>query len=979
MKSVFTILFAFISLTALMAKPYFQQEVHYKIDVTLHPRSNTYSGSEQVTYINHSPDTLTFIWFHLYPNAYRNTKTPFARQMEKQCKSSFYFSKKEDRGFLDLQSVRVDNQPVKYYARGDSIDEVKILLPRPLTPGDSVVLHFEFLGKFPIVFSRMGHWGKYHYAATQWYPKVVVYDKFGWHPDSYLNQGEFYGEYGTFDVSITLPQSFVIDATGMLIHSPKEEIFMQQLADTTAYFLTLDKRERKSFIRRWYASKKNSLNLNQTKTVHFHAEKVHNFAWFAGYDYMVMRKVHNHGVLTNVLVQPKLAYAWRHVPEFAQKTVAFYSAHVGPFQYPKASVVQGDLKAGGGMEYPMITIISSPATHGTNLLEMVVMHEIGHNWFMGMLGSDERRSTFLDEGMNSFLEMKYMEHYHGKYNLTDFKNMFYGLDFLRDIGEWQTMQMSYGSKVSMHDDQPLNLRAEAYSQSNYGAINYHKGALMLLALESYLTPKVFWLGMHEYYRRWNGKHPTVEDFFRVMGDVAHKDLSHFFKDWYQSTKYCDFVIDRTQTQKTPAGFRTQVFIKNKGTMKSMPADVALVTASGDTLVSHWSADPDQPVVFTHQKPVKFAEVNPTYSIFELNYLNNRSTLPPVEIHWLIPQVPDFTHYEINVLPYYWHEPFVDHHRLGTIVWGGNPVFQQWFWTGKVYYATKSKTIGYSASLANRFRPSFANFTDVKAEIMDQDGMRRASLTATASFLYPENDCAKKSLAVRMDGIDLYNSDYYESSMFQKAHYATASVEFKASKQTMLHSWETALRVHKGIGLGNSKADFWKAEAEGSYFWRLAKYQSVRFHVYFGSLQGNRFPLQESVFAGGDIDPRHQAFAFARRGKLAPNRYFAFGRGMNMFGYNPWDGRYFAGKSGASFGMDFNVYRLLPTLYASAGVLSNRSFECFTQDPFAEFGIKIKLPGFKLIFPIYLTDPAPGDKHLELRFLAQYAFKLNFRL
>ncbi len=977
MRLFVTLLFCLSFASALWSKPYFQQEVHYKIAVTLHAEKNTYSGEEQVLYINHSPDTLTYIWFHLYPNAYRNNHTPFAKQEARFCRSDFYFSPKKDRGYLNLQSVTVQNRPLAYTFNGQAIDEVKILLPAPLAPGDSVELHLKFFGKFPIVFSRMGHWGKYHYAATQWYPKVVVYDRFGWHPDSYLNQGEFYGEYGTFDVAITLPQSFVIDATGLLVHSPQEEKFMQQMADTTAYFLTLDQGERREFIRRWLASKQKNLDLSKTKTVYFHAENVHNFAWFAGYDYMVLRKIHNHGVLTNVLVQPKLAYAWRHVPQYAERTVAFYSAHVGPFQYPKASVVQGALKAGGGMEYPMITIISTKAMPGTHALEMVVMHEIGHNWFMGMLGSDERRSTFLDEGMNSFLEMKYMEHYYGKYNLTDFKKLFFGKSVLRDVGEWQIMQFSYGSKLSMRDDQPLDLRAEAYSPSNYGAINYHKGALMLLALENVLTPNVFWQGMHHYYNQWNGKHPTVEDFFTAISQTAHQDLSWFYRDWYQSTKYCDFVIDRVRSKKINGLWHTRVFIKNKGSMKDMPVDVALITADGDTLLKRWPANPHKPVIFTHRSRTQYAEVNPQQRIFESSYFNNRSTLPPIQIHVLIPQIPDLVHYEINVLPYYWYEPFVDRHRLGTIVWGGNPIFNSWFWGGKAYYATASGRMGYSFFLSNRLHPPRANYADVKTALMDEDGLRRASLSITNYFLKPNSDCLKKSLQFRLDVLDLYDTAYYESSMFQKARYAAAMLKAEIHKSTMLNSFRFSFALHKGMAIPNSKTDFLKLESEADFSHRLARHTQVKIHAYAATVKGHSLPLQESIFAAGDVDARHQRFAFARRGRLAPNRSFVFQQGMNMFGYHNANGPYFMGKSGAAVNLDLKIWRYLPVVYGSVAVLGPGYFDWFTHKAFGEFGLKLALFNARIILPLYLTNPPPTERHWAVRVLFGYSFHLDF--
>lgn len=180
---------------------------------------------------------------HLYPNAYKNTETPFAIQQEKSAKRDFYFLKPEGRGFLKISNVRCNGEKVAYSFKGNAIGKVKINLPEPLIPGDSVVISMNFHGKFPKVFSRIGYFGKGYFAATQWYPKVVVYDKRGWHPDSYLNQGEFYGEFGKFDVCITVPKCFVIDATGILKDNPEEEAFMKRLPDTTKYALSLKGKE----------------------------------------------------------------------------------------------------------------------------------------------------------------------------------------------------------------------------------------------------------------------------------------------------------------------------------------------------------------------------------------------------------------------------------------------------------------------------------------------------------------------------------------------------------------------------------------------------------------------------------------------------------------------------------------------------------------------------------------------------------------
>ncbi len=970
-------LFSLIALVLIMltqgiaAEKYWQQEVHYKIDVQLDVRAKTYHGQQTILFINHSPDTLDFIWMHLYPNAYRSEDTPFARQQRYFNKSRFHFSRAQDRGYLNLTKVENNGQLLTLHFKEDAIDEVKIDLPQPLVPGDTLELKIEFEGKFPVVFSRMGTWENSYFAATQWYPKIVVYDRLGWHPDSYLDQGEFYGDYGTFDVRITLPEQYVVEATGLLKDCPQEEAFMEELADTTRYFLTLTKEARKHFIRQWIADKKANLDLNKTKTVHFFAQNVHDFAWFAGLDYFVLRKIQPSGVLTNVLVRPESAFDWRFVPEYVEKTLKFYAQKIGPYLYPKASVVQGELRAGGGMEYPMVTIVSGEPASWHNLLEIIVMHEVGHNWFMGMLGSDERASTFLDEGINSFVELKYLEHYYGKRNYTNFKKLFLGAKLLRDLGDWQIMQIMYGERVSTRTDLPLNLRAEEYNPGNYGVINYQKGALMLLALEEYLTPPIFWKGMHTYYKQWLFKHPTVTDFFKVMEQVSGKQLNWFVEEWYNSTHFCDFVIKRVEKN----GSLIKVFVKNKGTMKRMPAPVRVITTKGDTLEQWWNANEDEPVIFKVMGKIKTVEVNPRHTIFETNYLNNSTAGPSIEV-FFFPQIPDFEKYEIVVLPYYWYEPFVDHHRLGAMIWGGNPIVKQWFWTASGYYATASRKWAYGVSLTNRFHLPIANYSDVKFNVMDKDGLRKMAVFMKNVFQNRFQDYQKSHLIMAFETIDLYQPNYYESSMFQKAKYAVLSLQGLYAKRTLLQAFNGKFGIYKGMSITAEPTNFVKIETEARWWMRLSKTLWIELKGFWGNIWGSHYPLQESIFAGGEVDPRHHYLAFSRRGNLAPNRYFTFLQGMQMYGYTNPTNRYFVGKSGWATSLSVKFWKHLPGVYLSGAMLTTKTLDFRSDRLFAEAGFRLKFLGVNFVLPLYITDPAPGEKHLDFRFRFNYYFSLK---
>jgi len=252
MRQTLVLLTAFFSLLTAGEQKYFQQHLDYKIDVTLDVKTRTYAGHEQLVYTNNSPDALPFIWVHLYPNAYKDESTPFAKQAEAQGRSRFHFSTKEERGYINLNSVKSAGTELRWQYKPNAIDEAKIMLPKALQPGQSITINFSFDAKFPIVFSRMGQTKGRYYAATQWYPKPVVYDRFGWHPDSYLDMGEFYGEFGNFDVSITLPQNYVIDATGMLQDNPREEAFMDSIvADTRKLVSIKDEDKREDYRRQW--------------------------------------------------------------------------------------------------------------------------------------------------------------------------------------------------------------------------------------------------------------------------------------------------------------------------------------------------------------------------------------------------------------------------------------------------------------------------------------------------------------------------------------------------------------------------------------------------------------------------------------------------------------------------------------------------------------------------------------------------------
>ena len=216
-------------ITNLYAQEYFQQEVNYNINVTLNDQEHTLNGHIDIEYINNSNKPLDTLWFHLWPNAYKNNSTALAQQKLEEGDTEFYYANELERGYIDNIAFKVDDKLVQWEYHPEHIDICKLMLSNTLNPGDTIKISTPFLVKIPDgKFSRLGH-VQQSYMITQWYQKPAVYDKEGWHIMPYLNQGEFYSEFGNFDVTITLPNNYIVGATGNL-QTESEIAYLNALA-----------------------------------------------------------------------------------------------------------------------------------------------------------------------------------------------------------------------------------------------------------------------------------------------------------------------------------------------------------------------------------------------------------------------------------------------------------------------------------------------------------------------------------------------------------------------------------------------------------------------------------------------------------------------------------------------------------------------------------------------------------------------------
>lgn len=608
MKIIFLVLSSFLIGNGFAQTNYFQQEVNYAIDVRLDDVKHELFASEKIEYVNNSSQTLREIYFHLWPNAYKNDNTALAQQLLEDGDTAFYYSNDTERGFIDQLNFKVNDVAVKWTYDSVHIDICKIQLNQPLLPREKIMISTPFHVKIPNSrFSRLGHEGQ-AYQITQWYPKPAVFDRNGWNVISYLNQGEFYSEFGSFDVKITLPKNYVAGATGDLVDGEKETAWLNEKVQET--------KKRTSYGRDLSFPPSHP----ETKTLHFHQDRVHDFAWFADKRYHVMKGAvtlpHSKKTVTTwTMYTNSKPHLWVNSINYVNSAIHYYSLWNGDYPYNSVTAVEGALSAGGGMEYPNITVIGP--VHSPLELELVIVHEVGHNWFYGILGSNERIHPWMDEGMNSFNETRYME---TKYAGSD-KNILSGLmgnldAFLRLnlLSHNQIHELSYLVNARRGLDQPIELPASEYTKLNYGGIVYSKTAIALNYLKAYLGDSLFDKCMQSYFNEWKFKHPQPADFQKMMEDVSGKKLAWFFDDLIKTTKKLDYKICKTSAIKDLNDSITtiNILIRNKENING-PFSITGIK-NGVAVSTQWKEG------FSGKKQVAFPAGQ--YDSFQVDHYNN---------------------------------------------------------------------------------------------------------------------------------------------------------------------------------------------------------------------------------------------------------------------------------------------------------------------------------------------------------------------
>ena len=545
---------------------YWEQDVQYKMYAKMNEAENMIDGAEELTYWNNSPDTLRYVYFHLFQNAF--IKGSHLHDLEMANKVKPRMGKKEAAGLgIVTENITVDDESVK-----TELDNtiLKVYLPRPLLPGSKAVIKMSFKTFYDIGMTRRRMqmykaWGFMHYNGCQWFPKICVYDRMhGWDTYQHLNR-EFYGDFGLYDVTLDFPSNYIVEASGVLKN--REEM----LPDTLRAKLDI-----KNFAdKKWNEPPSTIIPYvkGKRKQWHFVANNVHDFAFTADPSFRIGTSYWN-GVECVALVQEPHAARWQNAPDYISKIIKTFSETIGMYCYPK--IVAAD--AQDGMEYPMITLDggSEPGYRG------LFVHEIGHNWFYGQVGSNETYRAAMDEGFTQFLTAWGLRLIDGDTMVTGTPKSWYRQHFAEPtLALDRNILNSYTYTALNKTELPLNTHSDDFHSAlgqggGYGIV-YYKTASMLYNLQYVLGDSLFEATIHHYFEQWKFAHPYFEDFRASVIQFTHVDLSWFFDEWFETTKTLDYSIGSIHKVRGTDSFL--VNFKRKGEMQ-MPIDFTVTARDG---------------------------------------------------------------------------------------------------------------------------------------------------------------------------------------------------------------------------------------------------------------------------------------------------------------------------------------------------------------------------------------------------------------
>ncbi|MQY78145.1 MAG: M1 family peptidase [Bacteroidetes bacterium] len=621
-----------------MGIPVFSQALspriaNYKISVKLDPEEKILDGKMTLYWKNPSRDTIRELQFHMYLNAFKNTESTFwqesggqLRGMKVKASDPMVWGwvdilRMEDKNGEDLTSGIKFIQPDDDNEKDQTV--ISVPLVNPVEPEGSVDLNIVFRSKLPRIFARTGYSDEY-FLAAQWFPKIGVYEPEGmryaevgqWNCHQYHSHSEFYANFGVYEVEITLSERFTVGATGVL--------------------------------------KSKTDNTDGTKTLLYIAEDVVDFAWTASPVFQVVEDQWQ-DVKIMVYLQPEhLSQADRHT-ESVKAALSYFDKNLGKYPYSTITIVDPPLRGMGssGMEYP--TFITAgclwgmPA--GMRLTEMVTIHEFGHNYFMGLLATNEFEEAWMDEGFNTYFEARIMDFTYGdKTSFVDFNGFHFG-DFENQRLGYTTMRNPKIAEVFRN--------AWEFQHGGYGSLSYAKSATWLLTLDRLIGRPTMDEILKTYFERWKFKHPCGKDFIDIVNEIVRKNhgtqfgdsMNWFFDQVLYGSDVCDYKLARIRNKKIKPPEGIHEISGNKMTYKSieyeniiyeskviihrlgevfMPVEVFVHFDNDEEILEKWDGK-SRTKEFAYERPEKivWAQIDPEKKIMiDIDFHNNSLTTKP---------------------------------------------------------------------------------------------------------------------------------------------------------------------------------------------------------------------------------------------------------------------------------------------------------------------------------------------------------------
>ena len=576
-------------------RAYWQQRADYRIRATLDPETHRIQGSETIHYTNNSPDALQYIWMFLEQNIC--SPSSVTEKLDQPplvfLGSTFDFSCKGFDAGLTVERVSIGGRKLQPTVYGTTM---RVDLPQRLPSGGTVDIELAWHFTVPEYGAgRMGRDGSL-YEVAQWYPRLAVYDDVrGWNHEPYIGAGEFYLEYGSFDVSLTVPSNYTLGATGTL-RNPEVVLTATQRSRLAK---ARSSAEPVAIITASEVGKSAQKSAGQV-TWRFTADSVRDFAFAAGPDLRWDASAYE-GILVHTLYRAS-AHEWEEANRMVRSALQYYSEQWYPYPYPHITSVEGPVE---GMEYPMLTF--DPRAPTREERQWVLAHELGHQWMPMVVGSNERLYPWMDEGFNTFIDLAEAAHY--------FAGTPYG-----DSIEVHPLHL-YQDHATPNQEQPLISRPVEVKDLFW--TGYQKPALMMQTLRyEVLGKERFDQAFRGYLRAWAYKHPTPADFFRFMRDASGMDLDWFWRDWVLTTARLDQAVD--SVGKTKDG--EKIFLANRGTMTlPLEMDVSFTDGSIERIrlpVEMWNQGPRFAYRLRTNKPVKRVIVDPRRVLPDIDRSNN---------------------------------------------------------------------------------------------------------------------------------------------------------------------------------------------------------------------------------------------------------------------------------------------------------------------------------------------------------------------